>query len=178
LQARNGREYGSRLAQTMAAETGRAIGLSSPVASLVRSLVLSTVVTVGSSRLEFRAIPIRRVPVLRDRGCESPHLRIFQPKCEQPKVLMPARKGPPIARTQSTTYEPPKFHPLTPAEVDRLTREFNRYRVPKPEPPVTLEAYLKRHAGEHHGGVNTWLDQPKSANRQNSPAAGACNNST
>src|SRR5215470_8108219 len=42
--------------------------LSSPVGSLVPSLVLNAVVTPRSSRLEFWAIPIRRVPVLRDSG--------------------------------------------------------------------------------------------------------------
>ena len=42
--------------------------LSSPVGSLVPSLVLNAVVTFGRSWFEFRAIPIRRVPVLRDPG--------------------------------------------------------------------------------------------------------------
>jgi len=42
--------------------------LSSPVASLVPSFVLNAVVTFGGLRLELAAIPIRRVPVLRDPG--------------------------------------------------------------------------------------------------------------
>jgi hypothetical protein len=51
-----------------AAKTGRAMELSSPVASLVPSLVLNAVVTFRSLWFEFWAIPIRRVPVLRDPG--------------------------------------------------------------------------------------------------------------
>ena len=42
--------------------------LSSPVASLVPSLVLNAVVTFGGLVLELAAIPFRRVPVLRDPG--------------------------------------------------------------------------------------------------------------
>jgi hypothetical protein len=42
--------------------------LSSPVASLVPSLVLNAVVTLGSLWLGLAAIPLRRVPVLRDPG--------------------------------------------------------------------------------------------------------------
>jgi hypothetical protein len=42
--------------------------LSSPVASLVPSLVLNAVVTFGSLLFGLAAIPFRRVPVLRDPG--------------------------------------------------------------------------------------------------------------
>ena len=42
--------------------------LLSPVASLVPSLVLNAVVTFGGLLFELAAIPIRRVPVLRDPG--------------------------------------------------------------------------------------------------------------
>jgi hypothetical protein len=42
--------------------------LSSPVASLVPSLVLNAVVTFVDLLVGFAAIPIRRVPVLRDPG--------------------------------------------------------------------------------------------------------------
>jgi len=42
--------------------------LSSPVASLVPSLVLNAVVTFGGLLFRLAAIPFRRVPVLRDPG--------------------------------------------------------------------------------------------------------------
>src|SRR4051812_46489017 len=51
-----------------AAKTGRAVELPSPVASLVPGLVLNTVVTFGDRLYWPAAIPIKRVPVLRDLG--------------------------------------------------------------------------------------------------------------
>ncbi len=42
--------------------------LPSPVASLIPSLVLNTVVTFGSLSYRLAAIPFRRVPVLRGSG--------------------------------------------------------------------------------------------------------------
>jgi len=60
---------------TTAAKTGRAMELPSPVASLVPGLVLNTVVTFGDRLYGSVAIPIKRVPVLRDLGR---HPRRFQ----------------------------------------------------------------------------------------------------
>jgi hypothetical protein len=54
--------------EATAAKTGRAMELSSPVASMVPSLVLNAVVTFGGQLLWLATIPIRRVPVLCDSG--------------------------------------------------------------------------------------------------------------
>ena len=64
----HGAGYDSSREQVAAAKVGRAMELPSPVASLIPSLVLNTVVTFGSLSYRLAAIPFRRVPVLRGWG--------------------------------------------------------------------------------------------------------------